>query len=103
MTEEDGAGAPERGQGLRLGEPIELPWWAPVAILPPLLSLVGGLVFGAPLGGRLIDLIASAAMIAVIVLVGTRVASRNMQSVWISAAYAIWFFVVLIWIVEVHG
>jgi hypothetical protein len=29
------------------------------------------------------------------------VESRNMQSVWISAAYAFWTFMVLIWAVEV--
>ncbi|MCU1287472.1 MAG: hypothetical protein JWO13_3822, partial [Acidobacteriales bacterium] len=35
--------------------------------------------------------------------VARRVESRNMQSVWISAAYAFWTFMVLIWAVEVGG
>jgi hypothetical protein len=60
-----------------------------------------GVVLRAPLSGRLLDLVASAAMLWALLLVARRVQSRNMQSVWISAAYAFWFFVVLIWAVEV--
>lgn len=83
----------------RLGEPIELPWWAPVAVLPPLLCLGAGLVLGAPLELRLVDIVASALMVWVVTMVSTHVQSRNMQSVWVSAAYAVWVFPVLIWAV----
>ncbi len=85
----------------RLGEPIELPWWVIPLGLPPLLTLVLGVVLRAPLSGRLLDLVASVGMLWLLLLVARRVRSRNMQSVWISAAYAFWFFVVLIWAVEV--
>jgi hypothetical protein len=85
----------------RLGEPIELPWWVIPLGLPPLLTLVLGVVLRAPLSGRLLDLVASVGMLWLLLLVARRVRSRNLQSVWISAAYAFWFFVVLIWAVEV--
>jgi hypothetical protein len=85
----------------RLGEPIELPWWVIPLGLPPLLTLVLGVVLRAPLSGRLLDLVGSVGMLWLLLLVARRVRSRNMQSVWISAAYAFWFFVVLIWAVEV--
>jgi hypothetical protein len=84
----------------RLGEPIELPWWVIPLGLPPMLTLLGGVVLHAPLSGRLLDLAASAAMLGILVLVSVRVRSRNLQSVWISAAYAFWTFMVLIWAVE---
>ncbi len=85
----------------RLGEPVELPWWVIPLGLPPVLTLLLGVVLRAPLSGRLLDLAASAAMLWLIVVVARRVESRNMQSVWISAAYAFWLFMVLIWAVEV--
>jgi hypothetical protein len=85
----------------RLGEPVELPWWVIPLGLPPALTLLVGVVLRAPLSGRLLDLAASAAMLWLIVVVARRVESRNMQSVWISAAYAFWTFMVLIWAVEV--
>jgi len=40
-------------------------------------------------------------MLWVLTLVARRVRSRNMQSVWISSAYAFYVFVTLIWAVEV--
>jgi hypothetical protein len=85
----------------RLGEPIELPWWVLPLGLAPLVTLVLGLALHAPLSGRLLDLVASATMLWVLVHVAHRVRSRNMQSVWISAAYAFYVFVILIWAVEV--
>jgi hypothetical protein len=84
----------------RFGEPIELPWWVLPLELPPLLALVAGLVVRAPLGARLVDVVGSALMVYVVVLVARRVRSRNMQSVYISAAFAFWAFAVLIWAVE---
>lgn len=85
----------------RLGEPVELPWWVIPLGLPPLLTLILGVVLRAPLSGRLLDVVASAGMLWLIVVVARRVSSRNMQSVWISAAYAFWVFMILIWAVEV--
>lgn len=87
----------------RLGEPVELPWWVIPLGLPPALTLLLGVVLRAPLSGRLLDLAASSAMLWLLVAVARRVESRNMQSVWISAAYAFWTFMVLIWAVEVGG
>ncbi|HEX6492716.1 MAG TPA: hypothetical protein VF112_04350 [Candidatus Dormibacteraeota bacterium] len=84
-----------------MGEPIELPWWVVPLGLPPLLTLVLGAILRAPLSGRLLDLVGSATMLWVLTVVARRVRSRNMQSVWISAAYAFYVFVVLIWAVEV--
>jgi len=57
----------------------------------------------APLSGRLLDAAASAGMLWVLYRVATRVRSSSMQSVWISAAYAFWLFVVLLWAVEAVG
>jgi hypothetical protein len=88
-------------QPRRLGEPVELPWWVIPLGLPPALTLLLGVVLRAPLSGRLLDLAASVAMLWLLVVVARRVESRNMQSVWISAAYAFWTFMVLIWAVEV--
>jgi hypothetical protein len=85
----------------RLGEPVELPWWVIPLGLPPALALLLGLVLRAPLSGRLLDLAASAGLLWLLVVVARRVESRNLQSVWISAAYAFWLFMVLIWAVEV--
>jgi hypothetical protein len=97
----DGGEGEEAGGGaLRLGEPVELPWWVIPLGLPPLLTLLAGLALRAPLSGRLLDLAASAGMVAVVVTVARRVRSRNLQSVWISAAYGVWFFAVLVWAVE---
>ena len=84
----------------RFGPPIELPWWVPPALVPPLLTLLGGLFLGAPPGARITDIAVSALMICVVVRVSTRVRSRNMQSVYVSAAYALWFFPALIWLVS---
>jgi hypothetical protein len=39
----------------------------------------------------------------VVLVVARKVRSRNMQSVYISAAYAFWAFAVLIWAVEVFA
>jgi hypothetical protein len=98
------AGAADPGPGpIRLGEPVELPWWVVPLGLPPLLALLGGLALRAPLSGRLLDLAASAGMLAVVIAVARRVRSRNLQSVWISAAYGFWLFAVLVWGVEVAG
>jgi hypothetical protein len=85
----------------RLGEPIELPWWILPLGFPPALCLLLGLVLPAPLSGRLLVVIASALLLWTMVRVARRVESRNMQSVWISAGYALWFFAMLIWAVEV--
>jgi hypothetical protein len=43
----------------------------------------------------------SLALLATLAGVGTRIASRSMQSVWISAAYAVWVFTTVIWAVAV--
>jgi hypothetical protein len=86
--------------GLRLGEAIELPWWAPLAMLPPFLTLLGGLFLRAPVETRVTDVAVSALMVYVVVKVGTRVRSRSLQSVYISGAYAFWFFLALIWLVS---
>jgi len=87
----------------RLGAAVELPWWAPPALLPPLAVLVGTAIAG-PLGGRLAGAVGSLGLVAVVVRVSTRVRSRNLQSVWVSTAYGFWFFFALVWVVSLaHG
>ena len=94
MTDGGGGGRPQ------LGEPIELPWWVVPLWLPPLVCLILGLVLRAPVSARLVDVAGSAALLWTVYAVARRVGSRNLQSVWISAAYAFWLFAVLIWAVE---
>ncbi|HET9050075.1 MAG TPA: hypothetical protein VFO60_00130 [Candidatus Dormibacteraeota bacterium] len=87
----------------RFGEAIELPWWVLVLGAPPAVTLVLAVLLPAPLSGRALDAVASAAMLWVLVRVALRVRSPSMQSVWISAAFAPWLVLVLMWAVEVHG
>jgi hypothetical protein len=94
------AGAETGAPDSRFGAVIELPWWAPLAMVAPLLTLLGGLILGAPVEARVTDVVVSALMVYVILKVSTTVRSRNLQSVYISAAYAFWFFLVLIWLVS---
>ena len=89
--------------GRRLGEPVELPWWVIPLGLPPLVTLVLGILLSAPLSGRLLVLAASVGLLWLLGRVGARVRSPSMQSVWISAAYPFWLIVVLVWAVEIHG
>ena len=81
--------------GRRLGEPVELPWWVIPLGLPPLVTLVLGILLSAPLSGRLLVLAASVGLLWLLGRVGARVRSPSMQSVWISAAYPFWLIVVL--------
>jgi hypothetical protein len=83
----------------RLGTPVELPWWVVPLGLPPVIVTVAGLVVGAPLWAHLLAIVSSLAMLLTIALIATRVPSRSMQSVWISAAYAVWVFAVVTWVV----
>jgi hypothetical protein len=87
----------------RLGEPVELPWWTVPLGVPLLGALVAAAVVGAPLSGRLLLAISSALMLVVLLRVALRVRSTSMQSVYISAALALWAFTVLIWAVERFG
>ena len=87
----------------RFGEPVELPWWTVPLALPVLGGLVSGAVVGAPLSGRLLIVLSSALMLSLLLWVAVRVRSASMQSVYLSAALAIWAFTVLIWAVERFG
>lgn len=87
----------------RFGEPVELPWWTLPLGIPILAALVTGAVVSAPLSGRLLMVIASALMLVVMLRVALRVRSTSMQSVYISAALALWAFCVLVWAVERFG
>jgi len=87
----------------RFGEPVELPWWTLPLGLPILAALVTGAVVSAPLSGRLLLVVASALMLVVLLRVALRVRSTSMQSVYISAALALWAFCVLVWAVERFG
>ena len=100
MSADDVEGAGEEGP---FGAPIELPWWVIPLGLPPLVTLVLAAFVSAPLSGRLLDVVGSAWMLWALLRVATRVRSSSMQSVWISAAYAFWLFIVLLWAVEAHG
>jgi hypothetical protein len=87
----------------RLGEPVELPWWTVPLGIPLVGALVAALVVGAPLSGRLLLAVASVMMLVVLLRVAVRVRSTSMQSVYISAAMALWAFAALIWAVERFG
>lgn len=83
----------------RLGDPVELPWWVVPLGAPPVGVVLAGLFLGAPLWARLLVVLASVLTLAVLLRVAVRVTSRSMQSVWVSAIYAVWVFVVLTWVV----
>ena len=83
----------------RLGAPVELPWWIIPLGLPPVALVVAGAVVSAPLATRLLAVLSSLALLVALAVVATRIASRNIQSVWISAAYAIWTFTAIAWAV----
>jgi hypothetical protein len=85
----------------RLGAPVELPWWIIPLGLPPLAILVLGALLSAPLWAHVLAMLTSLALLAALATVATRIASRNMQSVWISAAYAVWVFAAVLWAVAV--
>ncbi len=85
----------------RLGEPVELPWWVVPLGLPPLVVAVAAVFLGAPLWARALTVLSSLAMLLGIAVIASRVDSRSMQSVWISAAYAVWVFIVVVWAVIV--
>ena len=87
----------------QLGEPVELPWWVIPLGLPLVGGLIAGIVVGAPASGRLLLLIASGGMLWMLLRVALRVRSSSMQSVYISAAMALWAFAVVIWAVERFG
>jgi hypothetical protein len=83
----------------RLGTPVELPWWTIPLGLPPAVIAVAAIIVGAPLWAHLLAIASSLLLLTTLVAVDTRVPSRGMQSVWISAAYAIWVFTVISWVV----
>ncbi|GAC1343055.1 MAG: hypothetical protein NVSMB29_15390 [Candidatus Dormibacteria bacterium] len=84
----------------RLGAPVEVPWWVVPLGLPPVVVTVLAVVAPAPPAARVVAVAASVLMVGVVVGVALRVTSRNLQSVWISAAYGLWFFAALAWGVE---
>jgi hypothetical protein len=83
----------------RLGTPVELPWWIVPLGLPPVAVAIAGAVISAPLATRLLAILSSVALLVALAAIATRIASRNIQSVWISAAYAIWTFTAITWAV----
>ena len=85
----------------RLGAPVELPWWTVPLAAPPLLVALFGIFLGAPLWGHLLAVLSSAATLLALLRIASHVRSPSMQSVWISAVYAVWFFVALTWLVVV--
>jgi hypothetical protein len=85
----------------RLGAPVELPWWVVPLAVPPFLVVIGGVILTAPLWAHLLAVVSSLAALAALATVATRVTSTSMQSVWISAAYAVWVFTVITWAVVV--
>jgi hypothetical protein len=80
---------------------VEVPWWVIPLGLPPAVVTILALVLTAPAWARALAALASLLTLAALALITTRVASRNMQSVWISAVYAVWVFVVVAWAVTV--
>ncbi len=85
----------------RLGAPVELPWWVIPLGLPPAVITVAAIIVGAPLWAHILAIASSLLLLTTLATVATRLSSRSMQSVWISAAYAIWVFTVITWVVMV--
>jgi hypothetical protein len=85
----------------RLGAPVELPWWVIPLALPPVAATVLALILPAPPWARAMAALSSLVTLAALAVIAARVSSRNMQSVWISALYATWVFVVVVWAVSV--
>jgi hypothetical protein len=85
----------------RLGAPVELPWWVIPLGLPPSVVTILAVVLNAPLWAHALAATSSLLSLATLLAIATRVSSRNMQSVWISAVYAAWVFTVITWAVVV--
>ena len=85
----------------RLGAPVELPWWVIPLAIPPLLVAAAGIFLSAPLWAHLLAVLSSLALVLSVIRVATRVTSTSMQSVWVSAIYAVWFFIAMTWLVVV--
>jgi len=85
----------------QLGAPVEVPWWVIPLGLPPLAVAALAPFLPTPGAVRLIADASSLLLLAAVVWVALRVNSRNLQSVWISSAYALWFFVAIGWGAEV--
>ncbi len=85
----------------RLGAPVELPWWLIALGLPPAIVGILALILNAPLWAHAMTLTTCLLTLAALAVIATRVSSRNMQSVWISAVYAAWVFTVITWAVVV--
>ncbi len=85
----------------RLGAPVELPWWSIPLGLPPVGMTIAGILISSPWWAHLLAVVASLALLGALAAVATRIASRSMQSVWISAAYAVWVFIAVVWAVAV--
>jgi len=83
----------------RLGAPVELPWWIIPLSLPPAAITIAAVIVSAPVWAHLLAIAASLTLLMTLGAVATRVSSRNMQSVWISAAYTLWVFTVITWLV----
>ena len=84
----------------RFGDPVEIAWWVlPASVLPAIGILLAVIVsthvgWVRPLLGA-----GSAAMIAVNFWTSLCVASRNIQMVCLSAAFAAWVFIAVAWFV----
>ena len=85
----------------RLGTPVDLPWWIIPLGLPPVIATIAGLIVSAPLGAHLLAIVSSIALLIALTTIATRVPSRSIQSVWVSAAYAVWVFAIVTWTVIV--
>ena len=85
----------------RLGAAVELPWWIIPLGLPPAAVAIAGLILSAPVWAHLLAVASSLTLLIALATIATRVASRSMQSVWISAAYAVWVFTAITWAVIV--
>ena len=83
----------------RLGEPIELPWWVLVLLLPPLGVVVAGIAIPQSLALRALAILPACALGVATVRAAIRVTSTSMQSVWISLAYGLWAIFPVAWVV----
>ena len=82
-----------------MGAPVELPWWIVPLGLPPVAVAIAGALISAPPPPACWPSFRRWRSWVALAAIATRIASRNIQSVWISAAYAVWTFTAITWAV----
>lgn len=83
--------------GRRLGEPIEVPWWALVVSAPPVVVIVLALVLRGSLTAVLVGVIGSVLMLVALYFITSRSRNGHVMAIYLSGAYAVWVFIAICW------